>query len=228
MEGTPTAFRTLKYLRTERSIRLGTSGRRESTPHDRPAYSPRHNLERRGCRNWLWPPSGPEQIWATPGAHPHGGKEPSGRATRHRGPNAIRLRRRPTCNRCSAWYRGAATLWKQLLRENCAWCYEACSACGRDFFVPGTLEYGAASAPKQCGERIQLVENGSEFASDFPLFGIERSGCAGFFRENHGGMPRIGDARIQFQMGAKRGGRLYHAHEHVFRAVAQQCAIAQR
>src|SRR5258707_7736491 len=62
------------------------------------------------------------------------------------------------------------------------WSSDVCSsdlaraqlAFGRDFFVPATLEHGAASAPKQCGEGIQLVENGSEFASDFPLRSEER------------------------------------------------------
>src|SRR5258707_6481617 len=97
-----------------------------------------------------------------------------------------------------------------------------------DFFVPAAFEYGAAATPKQSGERIELVESGSQFASDFPLVGLQRSGRARLFGKEQGCMPSIRNARIQFQARAKRRGGLHHANQHVFCAVAEQCVVAQR
>src|SRR5713101_2840986 len=70
-------------------------------------------------------------------------------------------------------------------------------AVGSDLFVPAAFEHGAAATPKQSGERVELVESGSQFASNFPLVGLERSGRTGLFGKDQGGVPSIRDTRIQ-------------------------------
>jgi len=86
-------------------------------------------------------------------------------------------------------------------------------AVGSDLFVPAAFEHRAAATPKQSGERVELVESGSQFRFHFPLVGLERSGRTGLFGKDQGGVPSIRDTRIQFQARAKRRGGLYHANQ---------------
>src|SRR5260370_39377172 len=94
--------------------------------------------------------------------------------------------------------------------------------------MPAAFEHRPATPPQQCGERIEFVKSRGQFASNFSLIGLKRRCRAGLFGKDHGGLPCVVDARVQFQARAEGRGGILHADPYVFRAVAQQRAVAQR